>query len=223
MAGNQFEKKKSDRKRSVQTDEVRLWEQMTGDVEPMGNVPERAAPDPGHELNEARRDGVSWTPSSTVGAPVEPINRLKAGAEPGSVSGSTQGLRAGQENGSKKAMPVVLDRRNLRRIGKGRISIDDRIDLHGMRRSQAHQALLVFIRAAQVENFKTVLVITGKGRLRTERSENWMDDREFGVLRREVPEWLRSDELEDVVNGFSNALPQHGGDGALYVRLKRRR
>ena len=218
MAGNQFDKKKSDRKRSVQSDEADLWEQMTGDVVPLGDLPKRAAPSPRHELNAAQRDGVAWGPSSTADAPVEPLNRLKVGG----ATGATNRLRVGQENDLNKAMPVVLDRRNLRRIGKGRISIDDRIDLHGMRRSQAHQALLVFMRAAQAENFKTVLVITGKGRLRSEPSENWMDDRDVGVLRREVPEWLRSDELEDVVNGFSNALPQHGGDGALYVRLKRR-
>jgi DNA-nicking Smr family endonuclease len=43
------------------------------------------------------------------------------------------------------------------------------------------------------------------------------------VLRRVVPHWLRLPELRALVLGFEEAAPQHGGAGALYVRLRRRR
>jgi len=205
----------SSRKRNVDSEETRLWEKMIGDVKPLNGEHRRVAPKvmPVNPRRSVTRD-----------------NGARAGYGSGSdmdALASTQSRVSPSRQSPVKhvegAQPHVLDRKNLRRIGKGRISIDDRIDLHGMRQGEAYTALLQFLRRGQVAQFKTVLVITGKGKFKSERSENWMDDRDVGVLRREVPNWLKSDELEDVVLGFSNALPQHGGNGALYVRLRRGR
>jgi DNA-nicking Smr family endonuclease len=110
-----------------------------------------------------------------------------------------------------------FDRRLKQRLARGREGIDRSIDLHGLTQAQAHAALVRFLRAARADDARLVLVITGKGA----RKDDSAADR--GVLRRQVPLWLRSAELRDTVIGFDAAHAAHGGDGALYVRVRRRR
>lgn len=109
------------------------------------------------------------------------------------------------------------DRRELRGLAGGRREIDGRIDLHGMRQREAHTALRAFLRSAQARGHRHVLVITGKGGRTSE------DGIERGVLNREVPRWLNEPEFRSVVVGFAPAHKRHGGEGALYVRLRRSR
>jgi DNA-nicking Smr family endonuclease len=108
-----------------------------------------------------------------------------------------------------------LPRREKQQLARGRTAIDVRIDLHGMTQAQAHAALVHFLRRGQHDGAKFALVVTGKG---TRSAEG-----ERGVLRRQVPHWLRLPDLRDVVLGFEEAHVTHGGEGALYVRLKRLR
>jgi DNA-nicking Smr family endonuclease len=103
--------------------------------------------------------------------------------------------------------------RERQQLARGRAEIGGRIDLHGMTQAEAHDALLRFLRRAQAEGAKFVLVITGKGGPGGER----------GVLRRQVPLWLALPELRACVLGFDVAHVGHGGDGALYVRLRKGR
>jgi DNA-nicking Smr family endonuclease len=110
-----------------------------------------------------------------------------------------------------------IDRRLKQKLARGREAIDRSIDLHGMTQAEAHAALVRFLRNARADGARLVLVITGKGG----RSDDFTVDR--GVLRRQVPLWLRSAELRDVVIGFDWAHAAHGGEGALYVRIRRRR
>ncbi|HML12948.1 MAG TPA: Smr/MutS family protein [Xanthobacteraceae bacterium] len=110
-----------------------------------------------------------------------------------------------------------IDRRLKQKLARGREAIDRTIDLHGLTQAQAHTALVRFLRMARAEDARMVLVITGKGA----RSDDFAADR--GVLRRQVPLWLRSAELRDTVVGFDWAHAAHGGEGALYVRIRRRR
>jgi DNA-nicking Smr family endonuclease len=120
--------------------------------------------------------------------------------------------------------PIALERRKARKLSSGRIEIDGRIDLHGMRQSEAHVALRRFLKRGYAEGKRWVLVITGKGApVRTaldERSER--DGIERGVLRRNVPRWLAEPELAGIVIGFTTAAVNHGGEGALYVHLRRK-
>ena len=119
----------------------------------------------------------------------------------------------------KKAPPLApLGRRLRQRVARGREPIDDRIDLHGMTQSQAHAALADFLRGAQAAGARMVLVVTGKGR---GGGQPAMDGR--GVLRRQVPMWLSMPEFRSLVVGFDDAHLGHGGQGALYVRLRRGR
>jgi DNA-nicking Smr family endonuclease len=110
-----------------------------------------------------------------------------------------------------------IDRRLKQKLARGREAIDRSIDLHGLTQAEAHAALVRFLRHARAEGARLVLVITGKGA----RGDDFAADR--GVLRRQVPLWLRSAELRDYVIGFDWAHAAHGGDGALYVRIRRRR
>ena len=95
--------------------------------------------------------------------------------------------------------------------------IDVRVDLHGKTQSEAHAALFSFLRKAQSDGTKFVLVITGKGRSAGE------DFSGRGVLKRQVPQWLRLAEFRRYVLGFEDAHLRHGGAGALYLRIRRRR
>ena len=109
-----------------------------------------------------------------------------------------------------------LGRRERSRLAKGRSEIDARLDLHGMTQARAHRRLITFLQHAHADGATFVLVITGKGRVSASESER-------GVLRRQVPLWLGLPELRSLVVGFEEAHIGHGGEGALYVRVRRAR
>jgi DNA-nicking Smr family endonuclease len=113
------------------------------------------------------------------------------------------------------APPLVrLGRRERSQLSRGRKEIDARLDLHGMTQTRAHQALSNFLRRAHADGLTFVLIITGKGR-------SGERDSERGVLRRQVPHWLSLPEFRTLVVGFEEAHIGHGGEGALYVRIRR--
>jgi DNA-nicking Smr family endonuclease len=112
------------------------------------------------------------------------------------------------------APPLVpLGRRERSQLSRGRKEIDARLDLHGMTQTRAHRALSSFLQRAQSDGLTFVLVITGKGKIGAES--------ERGVLRRQVPQWLGLPEFRSLVVGFEEAHIGHGGEGALYVRIRR--
>jgi DNA-nicking Smr family endonuclease len=111
-----------------------------------------------------------------------------------------------------------LGRRMKQRLSRGTAEIDGRIDLHGLTQAEAHSVLWRFLHQAQARDAKVVLVITGKG------ARPGSDPHaERGVLKRQVPLWLESAELRPLVVGFESAGIGHGGQGALYVRVRRGR
>jgi DNA-nicking Smr family endonuclease len=117
----------------------------------------------------------------------------------------------------KPAAPPLapLGRRERSQLSRGRKEIEARLDLHGMTQTRAHHALSGFLQRAQGDGLTFVLVITGKGKLGAES--------ERGVLRRQVPQWLGLPEFRSLVVGFEEAHIGHGGEGALYVRIRRSR
>ncbi len=103
--------------------------------------------------------------------------------------------------------PQAMSRKDIRGV-----EIDGRIDLHGMTIAQAEQALERFLRHAQERGYRTVLVITGKGALSAPTT-----------LRKQFPEWLKSSPFRELVISFSHPVkPQHGGEGAFYMRVRRK-
>lgn len=131
-----------------------------------------------------------------------PVART-APAAPVVVQRALPGLKAGNTAG--------IDRRTADRFQRGRMDIQGRLDLHGMTQEQAHGALNRFIESSAAQGRRCVLVITGKG------------TRGEGVLRRAVPHWLGDARLRPLILSYNNAQPQHGGSGAIYVLLRRRR
>jgi DNA-nicking Smr family endonuclease len=107
--------------------------------------------------------------------------------------------------------PEGIEPKRHRRLVRERDDLDARIDLHGMDQDRARLALHGFVRRAYENGWRSLLVITGKG--------TYGD----GILRRRTPEWLAEPDVRGMVAGVSPAHRRHGGDGALYVALKRRR
>ncbi|MEZ5817854.1 MAG: Smr/MutS family protein [Hyphomicrobiaceae bacterium] len=116
-----------------------------------------------------------------------------------------------------------VDRRNARRIASGAIEIEARLDLHGLTQTAAHRRLVGFLQGAAAKGVRTVLVITGKGSPRAKPAMGgaWGGDEDPGVLRRSVPRWLAEAPLRAIVIACQPAAPRHGGEGAVYVRLRR--
>ena len=108
------------------------------------------------------------------------------------------------------APPEIIEPGRKRRLTRERDPIDLRLDLHGLDQDRARLVLHSFLVRAQAEGVRAVLVITGKG---------YQGD---GILKRRTPEWLAEPPLRSVVAGVSEAHRRHGGEGALYVALKRR-
>jgi DNA-nicking Smr family endonuclease len=104
-----------------------------------------------------------------------------------------------------------LGRRERSQLLRGKKQIEARLDLHGMTQARAYHALSDFLRRAHLDGLTFVLVITGKGGSASER----------GILRRQVPQWLSQPEFRTLVVGFEEAHIGHGGEGALYVRVRR--
>jgi len=106
-----------------------------------------------------------------------------------------------------------LDKATAKRMRRGKVNVTGRIDLHGMTQAEAHPALDAFLESAHLAGKREVLVITGKGT---------RADGSIGVLREQVPRWLNSFPNRAKVVAFQYASPKDGGEGALYVRLKKR-
>lgn len=115
-----------------------------------------------------------------------------------------------------------LDRRTSKRLSRGEAQPEARLDLHGMSAERAHRALIGFIGAQHAAGARCVLVITGKGGRRSDDLNGWRPDR-VGVLKTMAPEWLRQPPLGGMVTKVFQAHQRHGGEGALYVYLRKSR
>lgn len=170
-----------------------------------------------------RDERVLWTTFTRAIAPLNPARpatESENGAEAATLAQPAKPLplRPGAPPPAGVAKPeppslAPLGRRLRQRVARGREAIDGRLDLHGLTQAQAHSALLHFLRSASAREARLVLVITGKGRGEGER----------GVLRQQVPHWFAQPEFRAFVVGFEEAHVAHGGEGALYVKIRRMR
>lgn len=185
-------------------------------------LPDLSAPSRGRRhLSEEER--TLW---ETVAGQVKPLRkkpRLGKAAAPTSEPPALKAVAslrpispASALKPTKPAVPPLapLGRRERSRLSKGRSEIDARLDLHGLTQTRAHRRLLGFLQRAHHDGLTFVLVITGKGAI---------GNAERGVLRRQVPQWLALPEFRTLVVGFEEAHIGHGGEGALYVRIRRAR
>ena len=135
-------------------------------------------------------------------------------------------------NGTKRSLPGIataegkpaihMDKKAYDRLKRGKLKPQGRIDLHGMTMDQAHPALIAFIMSSYAKERRLVLVITGKGQGKAREDVGPIPERP-GILRRNVPHWLQTPPLAQVVMQVSEAHGRHGGGGAYYVYLRRNR
>jgi DNA-nicking Smr family endonuclease len=179
------------RRRALSEEERALWESVAKQTKPLRKKPRAAKPPP--LLTDAE------TPVAARPAAPPPSARTPRAPKPASPPA---------------APPLApLGRRERSQLSRGRKQIEARLDLHGMTQARAHHALSGFLQRAHHDGLSFVLVITGKGRKGPES--------EPGVLRRQVPQWLSLPEFRTLVIGFEEAHVGHGGEGALYVRIRR--
>jgi len=122
----------------------------------------------------------------------------------------------------KSATPksVGLDGNTAEKLKRGQLAPGARIDLHGMTEAAAHATLLSFLKTAQSRGIRLALVITGVGNPRHHEGAEWMR-RPHGVLKEMVPRWLNEKDFAALISGSGPAHRRHGGDGALYVYLRK--
>lgn len=118
------------------------------------------------------------------------------------------------------AAPLAMDKRTHRALSRGKLRPEGRIDLHGLTLAHAEPALRQFVIASHDAGRRLVLVITGKG---GRGAEEWPIPVAPGALKRQVPHWLHRPPLAGLVQQVVPAHRRHGGDGAFYVYLRRRR
>lgn len=231
------------RRRRLGPEERRLWERVAATASPLHpdpppfdpTRPELNRPGPPPGLAE-RSTAVMPAAAPDVG-PSHPDRPARPAREPAApFPGPPQPQRpAGMPARSAarvtfappEAEPVGrpqagLDRRTAERLRKGARAPDARIDLHGMTADRAHRTLLRFLADAAAHGHRVVLVITGKGR-REGVGEEYGRVSGRGVLRDSMPGWLRASPLGHSIIGIYRAHRRHGGEGAFYVYLKRRR
>ena len=177
-------------------DDKRLWKLVASTVTP------RAPAKPEKMRSKARIRSVK----AETAIPLDPPTRLVSIAP----------LRVGPEE-IRPAAPKVtkgpadrIEPNRKRRIVKEHDPIGARLDMHGLDQDQARATLEAFIRRAYDDGHRAVLVITGKGRIG------------HGVLKLRTPEWLAGPAVREMIAGVSTADQRHGGEGALYVALKRK-
>jgi len=115
-----------------------------------------------------------------------------------------------------------LDGNTAEKLRKGQLAPGARVDLHGMTESAAHRALHSFLVRAQNDDVRLVLVITGVGNPQAHEGAEWMRT-PHGVLKEMVPRWLNERDFAALTSGWARAHRRHGGDGALYVYLRKRK
>ncbi|WP_337996403.1 Smr/MutS family protein [Oleispirillum naphthae] len=191
------EPKRRRRKPLISREDAELWARLTSRVKPLAETPPVVVPEAEEPLPEPDPAAPPQLPGPRLPRP-EPGAAKRERKAPALTHGSTAGV----------------DKRTAERFKKGDMEIEARIDLHGLTREAAHIALTRFIQGSAAARRRMVLVITGKGRQSGEGE---------GILRAEVPRWLNEPALRPLVLSFSYAQPRHGGEGALYVFLKRER
>lgn len=180
-------KPKKKKKKETPKEDLDLWRQVAQTVEPLKSrdVP----PDQTGAKPPPKKSSAIAAPRKHQAPPPRPLPELTHADQPG------------------------LDKSTAKRMRRGQVQIEGRIDLHGLTQAEAHRALDAFLDASWRAGKREVLVITGKGT---------RADGSIGVLRQEVPRWLNEQPNRAKIVAFSHAAPKDGGEGALYVRLKKR-
>ncbi|MBW8882859.1 MAG: Smr/MutS family protein [Asticcacaulis sp.] len=189
----------------LKAEDARLWALVTATVRPHKAVrrEETAAEPPA-------ADRIETVQVAGMAAPMVAEKPRPVAATPFRLSQAVKPEPAFRFIAGEDYAPDPIEPRRKRRLSRERDPIEARLDLHGLNSLAAEARLKGFVQQAYANDYRAVLVITGKG-----LAEN-------GILKRNAPEWLADPALSHIVAGISPAHAKHGGSGALYVALKRR-
>lgn len=196
----------SRRRKSLSADDEQLWQRVAATAVPLHRLP---------------------LPKSVEAKPHPVRKRPEHDALPGfGQLLSAPAARAGKATVSLQptieqavaAHPLRMDHGTFRRMGRGKLMPEARLDLHGMTLAEAHPALIGFVLRAHSSGLRLILVITGKGK-RSE--EGGPIPQRPGALRHQVPFWLHAAPLAGIVQQIAPAHQRHGGTGAYYAYLRR--
>lgn len=212
------QKKTNKRRRTVSDEEKTLWEVFTRDVKPL-----RSKKRKGDDALFSPDDDIH-TSDTAIPLPdnladdLEKSEQNRAARNLPSARNADRGPQAKTKSLAELKPGVTdgIDRSTANKFQKGKMQIDGRIDLHGMTQDVAHHALNAFIEESWRAGKRCVLVITGKGSRADEYGRT-------GLLRQRTPQWLSAPRLRNRILAINQAQIQHGGAGAFYVLLKRRR
>lgn len=200
------------RRRTLRPEEEELWQAVARTARPLHPKTQgflhrndkAAHPHPPLATPEAKPPGQPWLDSFRLGQKAR-------------VTKSHDLMPSLSE--SLNAAPLAMDAKVHGRMVRGKLQPEARIDLHGMTLAEAHPELIRFVLNAHTAGMRLVLVITGKGK---RGQDIGPIPQRMGVLRHQVPQWLRLPPLGPVVLQVTEAHLKHGGGGAYYVYLRRR-
>ena len=187
----------------LKSEDLRLWSLVTATVRP--HKPPAKAEPAAPEIETLALPGMP--PDKSVMRAQKPKPAPLTPFRIGEAVRAPSGFRMTR---AAEIAPDPIEPKRKRRISRERDPIEARLDLHGLNVIAAEARLKAFVQQAFANDYRAVLVITGKGVAET------------GLLKRMAPEWLADPALSHIVAGLSPAHARHGGAGALYVALKRR-
>ncbi|MFN3824938.1 MAG: Smr/MutS family protein [Pseudorhodobacter sp.] len=187
------------RRRHLKPEEEQLWGAVARSITPMH----------GQTLQKRLEQSNDPAPEQVkpAGSPRLPDFRIGEKARPTSTRDA-------------ETAPIRMDAKAFGKMVRGKLLPEARIDLHGMTLNEAHPELIRFVLNAQAQGLRLVLVITGKGK---PGQEDGPIPQRRGILRQQVPHWLRQAPLGPAILQVTEAHLRHGGGGALYVYLRRGR
>jgi DNA-nicking Smr family endonuclease len=191
------------RARNLSPDEAKLWRKVARSTKAYQDLPavkSDAVPAP-----------VALSKPTSPELPHVALKRAKAQRQ------VTAALPIKSRTDAQRPAPLA-DASGHKKVRRGKLEIDARIDLHGMRQIEAQTALAGIIAHTRAAHGRCILVVTGKGRP-VDPGEDYITPQP-GVIRRRLPEWLSSADLREHVSGFAQANAKDGGSGAFYVLLK---
>jgi DNA-nicking Smr family endonuclease len=188
--------------KKLSSEDLKLWDKVTGSTKPL----------------DKKKPVVHDTPPKK--------NKLRSVIKPQRVSPKIKTLsQSANEPFQKKVIlensqKVKMDMKAFTKLKKGKLEPEDTLDLHGMTLETAFPALSSFICRAHSTQKRLVLVITGKGK---NTDPGYAVPQRNGVLRSQVPIWLKEPRLSSLVLQIERAHHRHGGLGAFYIYLRRNR
>lgn len=196
------------RKRHLSKEERELWSLVAGRTTPLEK---KVTPVLDHGPTP-----VAKTPAPTLPRQ-RPISQFRIGAK---AKTSVKHDLAPSIGDALTSAPVQMDHKAFGKMKRGKLLPEAKLDLHGLTLGEAHPELVAFVLGAHAEGKRLVLVITGKGK---DRDDGGPIPTRFGILRHQVPQWLRLPPLSSAVLQVTPAHLRHGGEGAYYVYLRRGR